>query len=49
MKCQTAESGAWMTADSVTELEVGMVLVMVGGVCKMILQKLSMRENLRGK
>lgn len=35
-----------MTVDSVTELEVGMVLVMMGDFLK---KKLSMRDELRGK
>lgn len=43
MRCQTAERGAWMTVDSVTELEVGIVLVMMGNV----VQKFSMRDRLR--
>lgn len=41
MRCQTAERGALMTVDSVTELEVGIVLVMMGNVLEMVLQKLS--------
>lgn len=42
MRCQTAERGAWMTVDSVTELEVGIMLVMMDNVVvEMILQKLT--------
>lgn len=41
MRCQTAERGAWMTVDSVTELEVGIMLVMVENFVEMILQKLT--------
>lgn len=47
MRCQTAERGAWMMVDSVTELEVGIVLVMMGNVLEMVLQKLRMRDILR--
>lgn len=47
MRCQTAERGAWMTVDSVTELEVGIVLVMMDNVLEMVLQKFSMRDRLR--
>lgn len=41
MRCQTAERGAWMTVDSVTELEVGIMLVMMDNLVEMILQKLN--------
>lgn len=44
MRCQTAERGAWMTVDSVTELEVGIMLVMMDKIVEMILQKLSVRD-----
>lgn len=37
MRCQTAERDAWMTVDSVTEVEVGMLLAMMGDGFEMIL------------
>ncbi len=49
MRCQTAERGAWMTVDSVTELEVGIMLVMMDNVAEMILQKFTARDRLRGR
>ena len=49
MRCQTAERGAWMTVDSVTELEVGIMLVMMDSVAEMILQKFTVRDRLRGR